>query len=144
MYRTQARSRTAFDAKDSCTEAWGRYSEGENVIIRLYGISFPSGKAIIHPEYFPLLTKVIKSIEEFPNAQIRIEGHTDSRGSTAVNEKLSSDRANSVRQYLIANTRYTQSDINGIGYGEDRPIASNETEAGRTLNRRIDVVIIPK
>lgn len=117
--------------------------ESDNVIIRLYGINFPSGRAIIHPEYFPLLTKVIRSIEEFPNCHVRIEGHTDSRGSNAVNEKLSTDRANSVLQYITANSNLDQSMVTGIGYGEDRPIASNDTEEGRALNRRIDVVIIP-
>ena len=118
-------------------------NEGENIIIRLYGIKFPSGKAIIHPEYFPLLTKVIRAIDEYQDAHVRIEGHTDSRGSNAVNEKLSSDRSSSVKQYVLANSRLDQTKVTGMGYGEDRPIASNDTEEGRSLNRRIDIVIIP-
>ena len=117
--------------------------EEKNVIIRLYGINFQSGRAIILPNYFPLLTKVNKAIEEFPNSFVRIEGHTDSRGGNAVNEKLSTDRANSVVQYILANSNKDRSNITGIGYGEDRPIASNDTEEGRSLNRRIDVVIEP-
>jgi len=116
--------------------------ESENIIIRLYGVNFPSGKSIIHPDYFPLLSKVIKSIEEFPDAHIIIEGHTDSRGSNAVNQKLATDRANSVMQYIKANLSIDQLNISRMGYGEDRPIASNDTVEGRSLNRRIDVVII--
>jgi outer membrane protein OmpA-like peptidoglycan-associated protein len=117
--------------------------EGDNVIIRLYGIQFPSGRAIIRPEYFPLLTKVIQAIQQFPNAYVRIEGHTDSRGSRAVNERLSTERANAVVQYILANSNLDRKRITAVGYGEDRPIASNETEEGRALNRRIEVVIIP-
>lgn len=117
--------------------------EEKNIIIRLYGINFQSGRAIILPDYFPLLTRVNKAIEEFPNSFIRIEGHTDSRGGNAINEKLSTDRANSVVQYILANSNIDPSNVTGIGYGEDRPIASNDTEEGRSLNRRIDVVIEP-
>ncbi len=117
--------------------------EGDNIIIRLYGINFPSGKAIIHPRYFPLLTKVIKAINEFPDCYVRIEGHTDSRGSSKVNERLSTERANAVVQYILANSNIGEKRITAIGYGEDRPIASNDTPEGRALNRRIDVVIIP-
>jgi len=117
--------------------------ESDNVIIRLYGINFPSGKAIIHPEYFPLLTKVIKAIEIYPASYIRLEGHTDSKGSNVINEKLSADRANSVVQYILANSSVDPNKITGVGYGEDRPVATNDTEEGRALNRRIDVVITP-
>jgi len=117
--------------------------EGDNVIIRLYGINFPSGKAVIRPQFFPLLTKVIKAISEFPNCYVRIEGHTDSRGSNKVNERLSTDRARAVVQYILANSTIDEKRITAIGYGEDRPIASNDTPEGRALNRRIDVVIIP-
>ena len=117
--------------------------EGDNVIIRLYGINFPSGKAIIRPQFFPLLTKVIKAIQEFPDCYVRIEGHTDSRGSNRVNERLSTNRAQAVVQYILANSNIDEKRISAIGYGEDRPIASNDTPEGRALNRRIDVVIIP-
>ena len=73
-----------------------------------------------------------------------VEGHTDSRGDDRYNKKLSMDRANAVKEYLIANMGLSKGQITAIGYGETKPIASNETERGRTKNRRIDIVLSPK
>ncbi len=114
---------------------------GNSVIIRLIGLTFPSGRATIEPEFFSLLTKVQRAIRKFPNAAITIEGHTDSRGNDEFNQNLSYERAQAVRQYLLANMGLDESRIAAIGYGESRPIASNETSAGRAQNRRIDVII---
>ncbi len=117
--------------------------DGKNVIIRLYGISFPTGKSIIEPQYFSLLSKVKNAFAEFPNCRIIIEGHTDSVGSDNINQQLSEKRAESVKQYFLANSNILLSRINAVGYGETRPVASNETLGGQAKNRRIDVVIIP-
>ncbi|MFO7888824.1 MAG: OmpA family protein [bacterium] len=117
--------------------------DGQNVIIRLFAISFPSGKSIIQSNYFSLLSKVIKAIQLYPDCAITIEGHTDSRGSDKLNQKLSTDRSNAVKDYLIANSSIDASRLKSVGYGEKKPIASNNTTAGRQKNRRIDVVIIP-
>jgi len=73
-----------------------------------------------------------------------IEGHTDSTGSDEVNDHLSQQRAESVRDYLVANKTLQAEKIVSIGYGSKRPLASNETEEGRAINRRIDVVISPR
>ena len=118
--------------------------EGDKVIIQLYGLTFPVGKAIIESQYFGLLAKVIKAIDEYPEYDISIEGHTDSRGGDATNLKLSTERANAVQEYLIASAELDASRIKAIGYGESNPIASNETEEGRRKNRRITVVIHPQ
>jgi len=117
--------------------------DGNNVIIRLHAISFPSGKSIIQSNYFGLLSKVIKAIQVYPDCNITIEGHTDSRGSDKLNQKLSTDRSNAVKDYLIANSAIDASRLNAVGYGETKPIASNDTQVGRQKNRRIDVIIIP-
>lgn len=117
--------------------------DGENVIIRLYGLSFPVGKATIEPQYFSLLTKVQNAFAEFPDCRVIIEGHTDSQGSDIANQRLASERAEAVRQYILANTNISKGRIEAVGYGESRPIASNETSEGRAKNRRIDVVIQP-
>lgn len=117
--------------------------DGNNVIIRLYGLNFPSGKAVIEPKYFGLLTKVKKSFSMFKDCEVVIEGHTDSLGSDAVNQKLSEERAEAVKQYILANSTISDSRITAIGYGETKPLASNETNEGQAKNRRIDVVIIP-
>lgn len=117
--------------------------DGDNVIIRLYGLNFPSGKAIIQPEYFTLLTKVQKSFSKFKNCEVLIEGHTDSSGADALNQKLSEERAEAVRQYILANASIAPEKVNSIGFGETKPLATNETKEGQAKNRRIDVVIIP-
>ncbi|GAB6095051.1 hypothetical protein JCM14469_13030 [Desulfatiferula olefinivorans] len=117
--------------------------DGNNIIIRLYGLNFPSGKSEIEPKYFGLLTKVKKTFSMFKDCEVVIEGHTDSLGSDAVNQRLSEERAEAVKHYFLANTGIAESRLNAIGYGETRPVATNETEAGQAMNRRIDVVIIP-
>jgi outer membrane protein OmpA-like peptidoglycan-associated protein len=117
--------------------------DGKNVIIRLYGLNFPSGKSVIEPQFFSLLSKVKNSFSEFPGCLITIEGHTDSIGSDEINQRLSEERAEAVRQYIIANSNISWDRITSVGYGERNPVASNETVEGQTKNRRIDVVIQP-
>ena len=119
------------------------FQEGERVIIRLTGFTFPSGTSVIEPRFFPLLSKVQRAIGEFPTSQIAIEGHTDSKGEDAFNLKLSQTRADAIRTYLVANLGLNPARIVAIGYGESRPIASNETNEGRAMNRRVDVIIEP-
>jgi len=117
--------------------------DGNNIVIRLYGLTFPVGTNIIQPQFFGLLTKVQDAIRKFPGCQAAIEGHTDSQGSDETNQRLSESRAEAVAQYLKANMG-SGVPIASQGYGESRPVASNDTFEGRAKNRRIDVVIIPK
>lgn len=117
--------------------------EGDNIIIRLYGLTFPVGKDVIESQYYPLLSKVQDGIRKFPNCTVTIEGHTDSQGSDDANQTLSERRAKAVAEYLMANMGVEQP-INHQGFGESRPIASNDTPDGRAKNRRIDVVIVPE
>ncbi len=117
--------------------------QGDNIVIRLYGVSFPVGRSSIEPEYYPLLTKVQEAIKKFPNCSVTIEGHTDSQGPDDKNQTLSESRAKAVAEYLMANMN-VQKAINSHGYGESRPIATNDTPEGRAKNRRIDVVISPE
>ena len=119
------------------------FREGDTVILRLVGLSFDSGAAQIRPQNFPLLEKVEKAIDVFPRSELVIEGHTDSHGGDDLNQKLSQDRAESVQQYMINAMRIPTYRLIATGYGETRPVASNETEAGRARNRRIDIVIKP-
>ena len=88
-----------------------------------------------------MLAKVGDALKLFPTASITVEGHTDSAGSDSANLLLSQDRADAVRQYLISNLGISTEKVSSIGYGEARPIASNETDSGRARNRRIDVVM---
>ncbi|MBD3288347.1 OmpA family protein [candidate division KSB1 bacterium] len=118
--------------------------EGDKVTLRLVGLNFGSGKAIIEPEYFSLLSKVQRAIQIFPDYGIIVEGHTDAVGNDSYNQKLSTNRANAVREYLIASMGLNSGQITAVGYGENKPIASNDSEAGRRKNRRIDIVLSPK
>ncbi|UCF89966.1 MAG: OmpA family protein [Desulfobacterales bacterium] len=120
------------------------YKQGNQLVIRLKAIQFPVGKEIIMPANYELLSKVQKAIRTFGEPDVVIEGHTDSTGSDEINEHLSQKRAESVREYLVANQTLPYSKIVAVGYGSMRPLASNETPAGRAINRRIDVVVKPQ
>jgi len=126
----------------SATEA-RVFREGNNIILRLTGLTFDSGQSQIKPASFDLLRKVEKAIDVFPRSELIIEGHTDSFGGDDSNQKLSQERAESVQQYMINAMRIPTYRLIATGYGETRPVASNETESGRTRNRRIDIVIRP-
>lgn len=116
--------------------------EGSRIIIRLYGLTFPVGRNTIEPQYYNLLTKVQEAIKKFPRAEVMIEGHTDAAGGDDVNQALSESRSKAVAEYLMANMG-VEVPVNSRGFGESRPLASNETPEGRAKNRRIDVVITP-
>jgi len=87
------------------------------------------------------LQEVIDIVKEHPEVKIRIEGHTDSRGDAQTNKKLSVDRANIVKTYLTKNG-ISNDKMVVVGYGEEMPIDTNKTEAGRANNRRVDVILI--
>lgn len=117
-------------------------TQGDNILIRLVGLSFRPARATIDPQYFTLLKKLENILHEFPNATAVVEGHTDSFGSDNDNFTLSQRRAEAVRSYLLANLSDRKaSSIRSVGYGETRPIGNNETYAGRAKNRRIDLVV---
>jgi len=119
------------------------FREGENVILRLVGLSFDSGKSELKQENLNLLAKVERAIDVFPRSELTIEGHTDSYGSDEMNQTLSQSRAEAVQQYMINAMRIPSYRLIATGFGETNPIANNETASGRAQNRRIDVVIKP-
>ncbi len=120
------------------------YKQGNKLVIRLKGIHFPVGQAIIMPANYGLLSKVQRAVRTFDEPVVVIEGHTDSTGSAATNEHLSEQRAKAVQEYLVANQTLPASKTTAIGYGSIRPLASNATPEGRAVNRRIDIVITPE
>jgi len=119
------------------------FREGNNVILRMVGLSFDSGKSELRQSSFDLLTKVEKVIDVFPRSELVIEGHTDSFGGDESNQQLSQRRAESVQQYMINAMRIPSYRLIATGYGETNPVANNETESGRARNRRIDIIIKP-
>lgn len=119
------------------------FREGNNIILRLTGLTFDSGKSELKPNSFDLLAKVEKAIDVFPRSELVIEGHTDSYGGDESNQSLSQNRAESVQQYMVNAMRIPSYRLIATGYGETNPVANNETESGRARNRRIDIVIKP-
>ena len=105
------------------------------------GITFATGKAIIRPPSRKTVDRAVALLAEYPSIQIRIEGHTDSRGTRPLNLDLSQRRADAVLRYLvdkgIAETRLTT-----VGHGPDVPRDSNKTARGRARNRRIEFHIM--
>jgi outer membrane protein OmpA-like peptidoglycan-associated protein len=104
-------------------------------------ILFNSGKASFQKQTFPVLQSITAILKEYPNSRFSIEGHTDSDGKDAFNQKLSEDRAKAVKDYLIENG--IDSDrLSSIGYGESKPIDTNKTAKGKANNRRVEVKLI--
>jgi OOP family OmpA-OmpF porin len=104
-------------------------------------ILFNSGKATFKQETYPVLQAITSILKQYPDAKFSIEGHTDSDGSDALNQKLSEDRAGAVKNYLIENG-IDASRLSSVGYGESQPIDTNKTAAGKANNRRVEVKLV--
>jgi len=118
------------------------FRQENDIVLRMTGFYFDIGSAEVKPENYKVLSKVEKAINIFSDNQIIVQGHTDSQGGDKLNMKLSKERADAVRAYLIANMpNYDKSNISSMGYGESKPIANNESKFGRSKNRRIDIII---
>ena len=117
---------------------------GDELILRMVGLRFPSGSAKLDDEARALLNRLETAIDVFPRCQVRVEGHTDSSGRPKRNQALSQERATAVANYLVETTGIQEFRVRATGYGDGRPVTSNRTREGRAQNRRIDVVIIPR
>ena len=116
---------------------------GDEIILNMPGnVTFDFDSAALRPEFFEVLNSVALVVIEFDQTVLVIDGHTDSIGSESYNLDLSAQRADAVGQYLMAQ-RVAPVRIATYGYGEQYPIASNETEAGRTQNRRVELTLMP-
>lgn len=111
------------------------------IVLTLGDILFETGKAALMPGAMLSIDKVAEFLKKNTGRNIRIEGHTDSRGGAAFNLDLSQRRAESVRDVLVAKGIGPER-ILAKGYGEDFPVAGNTTEAGRQQNRRVEIVIL--
>lgn len=100
-------------------------------------VAFDTDKAVIKPVSYAELDKVGAFLNKYPKAKGVIEGHTDSVGSTAYNQKLSQRRADAVRRYVVDKFKVDGARIAAKGYGESKPVTTNKTAAGRAQNRRV-------
>lgn len=103
--------------------------------------NFETGKATLEPESYTVLDELVAYLNRKDDERIELGGHTDNVGSAASNNKLSYDRANTVREYLVSKG-INPDRVTAKGYGFTQPIADNKTEAGRAQNRRTEVKIL--
>ncbi len=118
-----------------------KFIEGSDEIQLLQPIQFETGKSRIKAVSFPILDEVVALLQARDDLKIAVHGHTDSRGSAALNTRLSKDRAKACMQYLISKG-IAASRLQSEGFGPDKPVADNETEAGRAKNRRVEFKIV--
>ncbi len=117
--------------------------DGDNIRLNMPGhVTFGVDRHEVRPEFYPTLESVALVLKEYNDTNVRVIGHTDSTGSDAYNQTLSERRAASVGQFLasqgVASGRlWTQ------GFGKRYPIATNDTEAGRQANRRVEIELVP-
>ena len=109
--------------------------------IVLKNIFFDFAKATLRSSSFPELDRLYSLLQEYPKMRIEIGGHTDNRGSKALNVKLSAARAKAVVDYLIKKGIST-SRLESKGYAFDQPIATNKTDEGRQQNRRVEFKVL--
>jgi len=100
-------------------------------------VQFPFDSAVPLPQSNPVLAHVVQSLLAHTDYTVKVEGHASSEGPRTYNQKLSERRAESVRKYLVAHG-VAANRITTVGFGEDRPVADNATEAGRRQNRRVE------
>jgi outer membrane protein OmpA-like peptidoglycan-associated protein len=117
--------------------------DGDNINLLLPGnITFPTGKSSLNASFYSVLDSVALVLEEYNKTLIIISGHTDSTGSTAINQQLSNNRAASVSSYLSSKGVLAER-LETIGFASRKPIASNSTASGREQNRRVEMALIP-
>jgi len=118
--------------------------DGNNIrLVMPDNITFDSGRSDLRPSFLEVLNSIVKVLNHYPDTKLKIVGHTDSVGSEAANLSLSERRANAVAQYLIS-SEVLPNRVTAFGAGERFPIATNNTELGKSLNRRVELSILPR
>ena len=115
----------------------------EGIAVPLENVFFEHNQYKLKSESFSELNRLIAFLKKSPELKIEIAGHTDNTGTLEYNNKLSQQRANSVKDYLLKNGIDTQK-LEAMGYGPTKPIQTNETDAGRAKNRRVEFKVIAK
>ncbi|RYZ78471.1 MAG: glycine zipper 2TM domain-containing protein, partial [Moraxellaceae bacterium] len=117
--------------------------DGDNLNLIMPGnITFATNQSSIRSDFYDVLNSVVLVLKEYNQTDVIISGYTDSTGSLALNQRLSEERANSVRNYF-ASQQINGGRLQASGYGPSNPVASNATEEGRQANRRVEIQLIP-
>ena len=104
-------------------------------------VKFDFDKSVVKPNSYADIKNLADFMKQYPQTTTVVEGHTDSVGPDAYNQKLSERRANAVKQVLVNQYGVGANRVNSVGYGESRPVADNATEAGRAVNRRVEAQV---
>jgi outer membrane protein OmpA-like peptidoglycan-associated protein len=116
---------------------------GDNITLDVPGgVTFAFDSASLNPQFMPALNKMAATLAEFDKTVIEVAGHTDNVGSDTYNHQLSERRSLSVADYL-SSSGVSRARMVTIGAGESHPVASNDTDAGRAQNRRVEITIVP-
>ena len=128
----------------AASEAAAIRREGNLLAVTFKGdVTFDTNSTVVKPGLNTEIDRVAGVLSGYPETLIRVEGHTDSVGSEEYNMDLSFRRANSVRDLLVQRG-VNISRIETVGFGETKPVATNATEAGRQLNRRVEIKVAPQ
>ncbi|PKN64410.1 MAG: hypothetical protein CVU57_15185 [Deltaproteobacteria bacterium HGW-Deltaproteobacteria-15] len=126
------------------SEAAAVSREGNLLAVTFKGdVTFDTNSTVVRPGLQSEITRVATVMNQYPDTLVRVEGHTDSTGSNDYNMDLSNRRAAAVKN-LLTSRGVADSRIDVVGYGESMPVATNETEAGRQKNRRVEIKIAPQ
>lgn len=106
------------------------------------GVTFDFARYDLKPQFYPALNNIANTLQQYNQTIVEVSGHTDSVGSDAANQTLSERRANSVASYLMGRGIMRER-FEIIGMGKRYPIASNDTDAGRAMNRRVEIRVLP-
>jgi outer membrane protein OmpA-like peptidoglycan-associated protein len=116
---------------------------GNNIVLNMPGnVTFATDQGDVQASFYPVLNSVVKVLKEFEKTLIHVTGHTDSTGPYQYNVQLSQRRADSVAGYLTAQGVQAVR-VQARGFGPDRPVAGNDTPAGRQQNRRVEITLEP-
>jgi outer membrane protein OmpA-like peptidoglycan-associated protein len=110
------------------------------LIVNMNDVLFDFNKYSLKPEAREKLAKVSGILLAYPNLKLQVEGYTDNIGTDQYNQKLSEERAGSVREYLVTQ-RVPDANVTAAGYGKNNPVADNSTSSGRQQNRRVELVV---
>lgn len=116
----------------------------KGAVLQLNNIFFDVNASALRPESFPELDRLAKAMSSTPSMRVEIAGHTDNRGNDALNTRLSMQRAEAVRSYLTSTRNVAAERLVAKGYGKSKPVATNDTDEGRQLNRRVEFIILTK
>ena len=116
---------------------------GQAILVNLPdGVTFDVNSTAVKPQFRSTLDQIAQSLQQYPNSLVDVYGHTDSTGSDAYNQTLSENRARAVGNYLSMRG-VSAARLRTMGFGETQPVDTNDTEAGRARNRRVEIKIVP-